>query len=40
MLQVNNLSLRFSKRILFDNVNLKFLPGNCYGVIGVQYEVT
>lgn len=36
MLQVNNLSLRFGKRILFDNVNLKFTQGNCYGVIGAN----
>ncbi len=36
MLQVNNLSLRFGKRVLFDNVNLKFTPGNCYGVIGAN----
>ena len=36
MLQVNNLSLRFGKRVLFDNVNLKFNPGNCYGVIGAN----
>lgn len=36
MLQVNNLSLRFSKRVLFDNVNLKFTNGNCYGVIGAN----
>lgn len=36
MLQVNNLSLRFGKRVLFDNVNLKFTPSNCYGVIGAN----
>ncbi len=36
MLSVNNLSLRFGKRILFDEVNLKFAPGNCYGVIGAN----
>ncbi|MEG2351525.1 MAG: ATP-binding cassette domain-containing protein [Bacilli bacterium] len=36
MLSVNNLSLRFGKRILFDNVNLKFTQGNCYGVIGAN----
>ncbi len=36
MLQVNNLSLRFGKRVLFDNVNLKFTSGNCYGVIGAN----
>jgi len=36
MLQVNNLSLKYGSRVLFDNVNLKFAPGNCYGVIGAN----
>lgn len=36
MLTVNNLSLQFGKRVLFDDVNLKFLQGNCYGVIGAN----
>jgi ATPase subunit of ABC transporter with duplicated ATPase domains len=36
MLSVNNLSLRYGKRILFDEVNLKFAPGNCYGIIGAN----
>jgi ATPase subunit of ABC transporter with duplicated ATPase domains len=36
MLSVSNLSLRFGKRILFDDVNLKFSSGNCYGVIGAN----
>jgi ATPase subunit of ABC transporter with duplicated ATPase domains len=36
MLTVNNLSLRFGKRILFDEVNVKFTKGNCYGVIGAN----
>ena len=36
MLQVNNVSLRFDKRILFENVNLKFTDGNCYGLIGAN----
>ena len=36
MLNVNNLSLQFGKRILFDDVNLKFQNGNCYGVIGAN----
>lgn len=36
MLQVNNLSLKFGTRVLFDNVNLKLTPGNCYGVIGAN----
>src|SRR5690606_23648282 len=33
MLTVSNLSLRFGKRVLFDEVNVKFTSGNCYGVI-------
>ena len=33
MLVVNNLGLRYGKRILFENVNLKFESGNCYGII-------
>lgn len=36
MLSVNNLSLQFGKRVLFDEVNLKFAGGNCYGVIGAN----
>lgn len=36
MLTVNNLSLQFGKRVLFDDVNLKFVEGNCYGVIGAN----
>jgi ATPase subunit of ABC transporter with duplicated ATPase domains len=36
MIQVSNLSLQFGKRILFDDVNLKFIDGNCYGVIGAN----
>ncbi|MFA7273517.1 MAG: ATP-binding cassette domain-containing protein [Crocinitomicaceae bacterium] len=36
MLTVNNLSLQFGKRVLFDDVNLKFIEGNCYGVIGAN----
>ncbi|MFY0672803.1 MAG: ATP-binding cassette domain-containing protein [Bacteroidia bacterium] len=36
MLNVTNLSFRFGKRLLFDEVNLKFAPGNCYGVIGAN----
>jgi ATPase subunit of ABC transporter with duplicated ATPase domains len=36
MLSVTNLSLRFSDRKLFDDVNLKFTKGNCYGVIGAN----
>jgi ATPase subunit of ABC transporter with duplicated ATPase domains len=36
MISVNNLSLQFGKRTLFDDVNLKFVQGNCYGVIGAN----
>ena len=36
MLSVSNLSLQFGKRVLFDEVNLKFSGGNCYGVIGAN----
>jgi ATPase subunit of ABC transporter with duplicated ATPase domains len=36
MVTVNNLSLQFGKRTLFDDVNLKFTTGNCYGVIGAN----
>ena len=36
MITVSNVSLQFSDRKLFDNVNLKFTPGNCYGVIGAN----
>lgn len=36
MLSVSNLSLQFGKRILFDEVNVKFVNGNCYGVIGAN----
>ena len=36
MITVSNLSLRYGKRTLFEEVNLKFTPGNCYGVIGAN----
>jgi ATPase subunit of ABC transporter with duplicated ATPase domains len=36
MITVSNLSLRFSDKKLFDDVNVKFTPGNCYGVIGAN----
>ena len=36
MLSVSNLSLQFGKRILFDEVNITFSPGNCYGIIGAN----
>ena len=36
MLTVSNLSVPFGKRVLFDEVNVTFTPGNCYGVIGAN----
>jgi ATPase subunit of ABC transporter with duplicated ATPase domains len=36
MLSVNNVSLQFGKRVLFDEVNVKFTRGNCYGIIGAN----
>ena len=34
MLKVNNVELRFSSRVLFENVNIEFKDDNCYGIIG------
>ncbi len=36
MITVNNVGLRYGERKLFEDVNLKFTPGNCYGVIGAN----
>lgn len=36
MIRVNNVTLSFGKRVLFDEVNLTFNKGNCYGVIGAN----
>ena len=36
MISVNNIGLRFGKRVLFDNVNMKFEGNNCYGLIGAN----
>ena len=36
MITVSDLSVQFGKRILFQDVNLKFTPGNCYGIIGAN----
>ncbi len=36
MLSVSNLSLRFGKRVLFEDVNIRFTEGNCYGIIGAN----
>ena len=36
MITVSNLEIQFGKRVLFHDVNLKFTPGNCYGIIGAN----
>ncbi|MCI8413816.1 MAG: ATP-binding cassette domain-containing protein [Clostridia bacterium] len=36
MIGVNNVTLQFGGRVLFENVNLKFTKGNCYGIIGAN----
>jgi ATPase subunit of ABC transporter with duplicated ATPase domains len=36
MITVSNLSVQFGKRILFQDVNQIFTPGNCYGIIGAN----
>jgi ATPase subunit of ABC transporter with duplicated ATPase domains len=36
MISVSNLSLRYGKRTLFEDVNIKFTEGNCYGIIGAN----
>ncbi|MEY4927556.1 MAG: hypothetical protein RI894_1992, partial [Bacteroidota bacterium] len=36
MIYTTNVSLQYGKRVLFDDVNIKFTPGNCYGVIGAN----
>ena len=36
MISVKNVTLSFGKRVLFDEVNLNFIKGNCYGVIGAN----
>ena len=36
MLTVSNVGLRYGDKKLFEEVNLKFTPGNCYGVIGAN----
>lgn len=36
MITVSNVSLRFADRKLFEDVNIKFTPGNCYGLIGAN----
>ena len=36
MITVNDVSLNFSGQTLFKHVDLKFVPGNCYGIIGAN----
>lgn len=36
MIAAHDISLQYNKRVLFDEVNIKFTPGNCYGVIGAN----
>lgn len=36
MISTNNVGLGFGGRKLFDDVNVKFTPGNCYGLIGAN----
>lgn len=36
MIVLNDLGIQFGSRVLFQDVNLKFLPGNCYGIIGAN----
>src|SRR5690554_5104430 len=36
MLQATNVSLRYGDKKLFEDVNIKFTPGNCYGLIGAN----
>lgn len=36
MISANNITLRLGKRALFEDVNIKFTPGNCYGLIGAN----
>ena len=36
MITVSDLAVQFGKRVLFQDVNLKFTPGNCYGIIGAN----
>jgi ATPase subunit of ABC transporter with duplicated ATPase domains len=36
MITVSNVTLQYGKRVLFDEVNVKFVPGNCYGIIGAN----
>ena len=36
MISASNITLAYGKRVLFKDVNIKFTPGNCYGLIGAN----
>lgn len=36
MISANGITLQYGKRVLFENVNIQFMPGNCYGLIGAN----
>ena len=36
MISANGITLRLGKKALFEDVNIKFTPGNCYGLIGAN----
>ena len=36
MISANGVTLQYGKRVLFENVNIMFSPGNCYGLIGAN----
>jgi ATPase subunit of ABC transporter with duplicated ATPase domains len=36
MIAAQNITLSYGKQVLFKNVNIKFTPGNCYGLIGAN----
>lgn len=36
MISASNISIRYGKRVLFDDVDIKFTSGNCYGIIGAN----
>ena len=40
MISANNITLRVGKKALFEDVNIKFREGNCYGLIGAYGEIS
>jgi ATPase subunit of ABC transporter with duplicated ATPase domains len=36
MITASNIALSYGKRVIFQDVNIKFVPGNCYGLIGAN----